>query len=354
MNWIEGTDRNQLAILPPRMEDYVGPDNPVRFLDAFVEQLDLRALGFLWPKENNQDRGRPAYQRSDLLKLYLYGYLHRVRSSRRLERECRSNLEVIWLLRELKPDFKTIADFRKDNAEVFKKVVREFNQLCQSLELFGGELLAIDGSKVKGQNSPGKNWSVSKLEKQQARLEERLAQYLKALEQADEQESPQTPGVDAAELAQKIQHLKERQVQIEQKLQTMEKLGQTQLSATDPESRSMKGAHGQVVGYNVPAAVDAKHHLLVSTSVSNSGVDQGQLAPMAKQPKRNWGSRRPTSRPTGATLSLRTSEVAKRWGWSHTWRRSTIRPVSEPDCLARNISAMTGPATVTVVRQVNN
>src|SRR3954467_6294821 len=216
MNWIEGTDRSQIRLLPPCIEDYVGPDNPVRFLDAFVSQLDLRALGFILPKENSQDRGRPAYQRGDLLKLYLYGYLRRVRSSRRLERECVCNLEVIWLLGELKPDFKTIADFRKDNAQAFKQVVRQFNKVCQSLELFGGELLAIDGTKMKGQNSPGKNWSLSKLEKQQAKLEERLAEYLKALEEADRQDQGQAPALSAAELAQKIAQLKERRGQIQE------------------------------------------------------------------------------------------------------------------------------------------
>jgi transposase len=285
MNWIEGTDRSQIRLLPPCIEDYVGPDNPVRFLDAFVSQLDLRALGFILPKENSQDRGRPAYQRGDLLKLYLYGYLRRVRSSRRLERECVCNLEVIWLLGELKPDFKTIADFRKDNAQAFKQVVRQFNKVCQSLELFGGELLAIDGTKMKGQNSPGKNWSLSKLEKQQAKLEERLAEYLKALEEADRQDQGQAPALSAAELAQKIAQLKERRGQIQEQVQAMEKLGQTQLSATDPESRSMKGAHGYVVGYNVQGAVDAKHHLLAATAVTNSGFDHGQLAPMAQAAK---------------------------------------------------------------------
>jgi transposase len=285
MNWIEGTDRSQIRLLPPCIEDYVGLDNPVRFLDAFVNQLDLRAVGFLFPKENSQDRGRPAYPRGDLLKLYLYGYLRRIRSSRRLERECACNLEVIWLLRELKPDFKTIADFRKDNVEAFKQVVRQFNKVCQGLELFGGELLAIDGTKVKGQNSPGKNWSLSKLEKQRAKLEERLAEYLKALEEADRQEQGQGPALSAAELAQKIEQLKERRDQIQEKVKTMEKLGQTQLSKTDPESRSMKGAHGYVVGYNVQGAVDAKHHLLAATAVTNSGFDHGQLAPMAAAAK---------------------------------------------------------------------
>jgi len=285
MNWIEGCERNQPFMLPPCIEDYVCPENPVRLLDVFVDQLELRTLGFVFPKQNNQDRGRPAYQPRHLLKLYLYGYLHRIRSSRRLEQECARNLELIWLLDNLKPDFKTIADFRKDNAEAFKEALKQFNKTCRELELFGGQLLAIDGTKIKGQNSPSKNWSQTKLNKQQQRLDERLEEYLKALDQADQQEPPNAGRLSTAQLQQKIQQLKDRKQQIEQKLQTMEKLGQTQLSATDPESRSMKGAKGHVVGYNLQAAVDAKHHLLVSTSLTNSCVDQGQLAAVAQAAK---------------------------------------------------------------------
>ncbi|HEV2437443.1 MAG TPA: transposase [Verrucomicrobiae bacterium] len=149
MNWIEGSDRQQTQLLPAALEDYVGPDNLVRFLDAFAATLDLRAAGFVFPKEDPQGRGRPAYHPADLLKLYLYGYLNQLRSSRRLEAECRRNLEVLWLLRQLTPDFKTIADFRKDNAVGFKAVVREFTRLCRQLDLFGGQLLAIDGTKIK-------------------------------------------------------------------------------------------------------------------------------------------------------------------------------------------------------------
>jgi transposase len=284
MNWIQGSDRHQDSMLPPRIEDYVAANNPVRFIDAFVDQLDLRALGFIFPKENLQNRGRPGYQPGDLLKLYLYGYLHLIRASRRLQRECARNLEVIWLLRELRPDFKTIADFRKDNAAAFKAVLRQFNQICRQLELFGGELLAVDGTKIKGQNSPAKNWSVTKLEKQRKRLDQHLEEYLKALDQADEQE-PMSAPLDATQLEQKIRQLKEKKQVLEAKLHTMETLGQTQLSATDPESRSMKSAQGYIVGYNVQGAVDAKHHLLASTEITNACVDQGQLVPPVQAAK---------------------------------------------------------------------
>src|ERR1051326_168140 len=285
MNWIRGHDRNETVLLPPSLEDYVAPENPVRFLDAFVNQLDLRALGFVFPKENGENRGRPGYRPEDLLKLYLYGYVHRIRSSRRLEQECARNLEVIWLMGGLKPDFKTIADFRKENAAAFKEVLRQFNKLCQKLELFGGELLAIDGTKIKGQNTPGKNWSVSKLQKQMEKLDKRLEEYLKALDQAELEEGEPSPGLSASELKDKIQQIQQRKEQAQEKLQTMEKLGQTQLSTTDPDSRSMRGAHGHIVGYNVQGAVDAKHHLLVTTLVVNTGADQGQLAPTAQAAK---------------------------------------------------------------------
>jgi len=284
MNLIAGCDRQQRLFLPECIEDYVGQDNPVRLIDAFVDSLDLQAAGFVFPKDNSQNRGRPGYHPRHLLKLYVYGYLHQIRSSRRLEAECHRNLEVIWLLEKLAPDFKTIADFRKDNAQAFKAVLRKFNQLCQRLELFGGELVAVDGTKVKGQNAPDQNWSLTKLDKRKEKLEQRLAEYLKALEQ--EEKEPIAPdGLRAGELKQKIQQIKQQQQEIEQKVQQIQALGQTQLSATDPDSRSMKGAHSHVVGYNVQGVVDAKHHLLVSTEVTNQVVDQGQLAPMVQAAK---------------------------------------------------------------------
>src|SRR6185312_4841225 len=209
MKWVEGWDREQVHWLPERVEDYVGADNPVRFLDAFVAGLDLRAAGFVFPKEDARGRGRPAYRPGDLVKLYLYGYLYQVRSSRRLEAECRRNLEVIWLLRRLEPDFKTIADFRRDNASAFKAVVRQFTRLCHELELFGGELIAIDGTKIKGQNAPGKNYSQNRLEKQLQALEGRLEEYLAALDQADQQPGPAT--VNPEQLRERIARLRERQ-----------------------------------------------------------------------------------------------------------------------------------------------
>ncbi len=285
MNLLTGADRQQAQLLPPCVEDYVGPDNPVRFLEAFVNGLDLRAAGFQFPKENPAGRGRPAYPPADLLKLYLYGYLHQVRSSRRLAAECGRNLEVIWLMRQLTPDFKTIADFRKDNAAAFQAVVREFTRLCRQLDLFGGQLLAIDGTKIKAVNARDQNWSQTKLAQQQARIEARLAEYLQALDQADAQAEAVPSALSPAQLQAKIAGLKERQAQIQARLQTLEKTGQTQLSATDPDSRGMKGAHGHLVGYNVQGSVDAKHHLLVGAEATQAVCDQGQLAAAAQAAK---------------------------------------------------------------------
>jgi transposase len=284
MNWIQGWDRKQRHLLPEEVESYVEADNPVRFLDAFVEGLDLRALGFGFPKEDEQGRGRPAYRPSDLLKLYLYGYVYQVRSSRRLESECVRNLEVIWLLGKLRPDFKTIADFRKDNAAAFKQVVREFTRLCRQLELFGGELLAVDGTRIKAQNAPGKNWSQTKLKKEVERTEKRLSEYLSALDQADEESRPRG-ALSAQQLQEKIQRLRARQTQAQEKLKALQSSQQSQLSATDVDSRSMCGAGAHVVGYNVQGVVDAKHHLLAVVEATNRVTDQGQLAPMAQAAK---------------------------------------------------------------------
>ncbi len=284
MNWIRGWDRQQPHFLPECVEDYVAPDNPVRFIDAFVETLDLRAEGFQFPEVHPQDRGRPAYHPGELLRLYLYGYCHQVRSSRLLQAQCRHNLEVIWLLRKLTPDFRTIADFRKDNATAFKQVLRQFNGLCRELDLFGGQLICIDGTKVKGQNSPGKNWSLAKLQQQAKGLETQLEQYLAALEEADAQPAEPRP-LSQAQLQEKIARLQHRQQANAQRQQQLAQAKASQFSQSDPESRSLKAAHGYVVGYNVQGAVDAKHHLLVVTEVTNAALDKHQLLPMAQAAK---------------------------------------------------------------------
>jgi transposase len=285
MNLRQGLDRQQIHLLPERLEDYVGPDNPVRFLDAFVASLNLAALGFAFPKTDPLGRGAPAYPPAALLKLYIYGYLHQVRSSRRLADEAGRNLEVLWLLQKLTPDFKTIADFRKNNAAAFTMVFRQFHQLCQQEELFGGQLLAIDGTKVKAVNAADQNWTTTKLEKQQARLEERLQEYLTALDQADRQEGPVPAAATGAQLQEKITRLRARQQQVQETLAAMQKQGVSERSVTDADSRAMRRQGRHLVGYNVQAVADAKHHLLVTTEVTNAASDQGQLAPMARKAK---------------------------------------------------------------------
>jgi transposase/ferredoxin len=283
MNWIHGWDRQQVHLLPAQVEDYVDQDNPVRFLDAFVDSQDLRAKGFKFPKDHPQDKGRPAYHPGDLLKLYLYGYVHGIRSSRKLERQCRHNLEVIWLVRGLAPDFKTIADFRKNNGSAFKSLNREFTQLCQQLDLFGRQLLAIDGTKIKAQNARDQNWSQSKLEKQLQTAQQRLEKYLKDLEEADAQEEVAPEKVKG--LQEKIQRWKAQEAKAREGLDILQKTEQSQLSATDPDSRGMKGNSGHMVGYNVQGAVDAKHHMMVVLEATNHPTDQGQLATVAHAAK---------------------------------------------------------------------
>jgi transposase len=285
MKWIIGVDRSQPQLLPACVDDYIGPDNPVRLIEAFVNNLDLAQLGFGFPKEDPAGRGRPAYAPSDLLKLYLYGYEQRIRSSRKLEAECQRNLEVMWLLRQLQPDHKTIADFRKDNPAAFKAALRHFNRLCQELELFGGELLAVDGTKVKAQNSPARNWTLGRLQKREQQLQKSIDEYVQALEQADRTEMAPVPQLTSEQLQEKLAQLRAKQSQVQEKVEELKAKNQTQVSATDPESRSMKGAHGFVVGYNVQGAVDAKHHLLVVTEVTTQGNDEGQLTPLAQAAK---------------------------------------------------------------------
>ena len=278
MSYIEGADRQQAWLLPERLEDYVGAENPVRFLDAFVESLDLIALGF--QRATPGETGRPPYRPGDLLRLYLYGYLNRLRSSRRLEREAQRNVELLWLLCQLRPDFKTIADFRKDNLQPLRAVCREFTLLCRRLELFGGELVAIDGSKLRAVNSKRRNFSERKLHATLAAIDAKIDGYLQQLDAADAVE-PNAAQPTAAQLQQKIEHLKQRRQANAVRLEQLQASGQTQVSLTDPDSRSMKVGQGTEVCYNVQTAVDAKHKLIVEHQVTNAVTDMGQLTPLA-------------------------------------------------------------------------
>ena len=280
-----GLDRAQTLLLPERLEDYVRPENPVRFLDTFVEKLDLARLGFT--KAVCAATGAPPYPPAALLKLYLYGYLHRIRSSRSLEAECHRNVELIWLTGKLAPDFKTIADFRKDNLKALKAVHRQFIVLCRQLDLFGGQLLAIDGSKFRAVNSRDNNFSAGKLKELIAHTDARLAEYLKTLDEADAAEPAVAP-LDKTALQQKIAALQDKRDWHEELLAQLDD-EQKQISVTDPDTRRMHTGNGNVVGYNAQLAVDAKHKLIAAADVTNDVTDYRQLANVAIEAKQNLG-----------------------------------------------------------------
>jgi len=284
MSYIEGVAREQAVLFPESLDEYIAEESVVRFLDAFVEALAMDELGF--ERSRPAATGRPGYDPRDLLRLYLYGYLHRVRSSRMLERECQRNVEVMWLLRKLRPDHKTIADFRRDHAGALKQTCREFTVLCRRLDLFGGELVAIDGSKFRASNAKQRSYTRAELEKLQGKAEEKIAVYLAELDRADAEEVGPGPveGLSVQELKAKIEALRTRKAEQAALLAGMEG-GQTQVSLTDAESRRMKVGSGTAVCYNVQIAVDAKHHLICAQEVTNQENDFHQLSPMAEAAK---------------------------------------------------------------------
>lgn len=282
-----GTERSQSLLLPERVEDYVGENNAVRFIDAFVDGLDLDALGFgrVKPKAT----GRPGYDPADMLKLYIYGYLNRVRSSRRLEAETHRNLEVIWLMRQLKPDFKTIADFRKANRAAFREVFRQFVRLCRELDLYGRELLAVDGTRIKAVNNKDRNFTKASLKRDLARIDERLERYLAALNEADDQDDGSSGGGSAPKLAEKIEAMKARRERLAGYRKMLEENGEDQLSLTDPDARAMERNTRVRVGYNIQIAVDAKHKLIAEQQVHNKVSDLGLLTQTADAARATLG-----------------------------------------------------------------
>jgi len=279
--FIEGADRTQVTLLPECLDDYIAEDNPVRVVDAYVEELDLQELGFEGAEP--AATGRPAYHPAVLLKIYIYGYLNRIQSSRRLEREAQRNVELMWLTERLAPDFKTIADFRRDNGPGIRNVCRRFIVLCRDLKLFSEALVAIDGSKFKAVNSRDRNFTSGKIDKRQQQIEESIQRYLDALETADRTQPPDLEA-KTERLKDKIDRLRRQMRQLDQTKEKLQTQPDGQLSLTDPDARSMT-SHGKatgVVGYNVQAAVDAKHHLIVAHEVTNVGSDRAQLSPMAQ------------------------------------------------------------------------
>jgi transposase len=284
--FIEGQDRSQTTLFPESLDDYITEDNPVRFIDAFVETLDLEGLGFL--RAIPKDTGRPPYDPADLLKLYIYGYLNGIRSSRKLERECGRNVELLWLLKKLCPDFKTIADFRRDNGPALQGVCRQFTLLCRELRLFGGRLVAIDGSKFKAVNSKQRNYSQKALERAIQEADEQIQSYLDSMDEADRQE-PDEQSPSAEELRAKIADLRRRKAQEKQKLRELKSSGQHQISLTDPDARCMSQGKGSMIGYNVQTAVDSKHKLIVAHEVTSQVTDFGHLSRVAKEAKEVLG-----------------------------------------------------------------
>ncbi len=282
--YVEGQDRTQSVLFPEQLDDWIHEDSTVRVIDVFVDELDLKKLGF--GRAEPASTGRPAYSPATLLKIYVYGYLNRVQSSRRLETEAQRNLELIWLTGRLAPDFKTIADFRRDNGEAIRRVCKEFVLLCRRMKLFVDGIVAIDGSKFKAVNNRDKNFTDRKLQARIEQLEDSIKRYLVELDRADRDATAVLPG--------RVAHLKEKIVKVKQQMQALEAIGEQmkasedgQISLTDPDARSMatSGRGTGIVGYNVQTVVDTKHHLVVAHEVTNVGHDRDQLSYMAKLAK---------------------------------------------------------------------
>jgi transposase len=277
--FVEGEDRRQSLLLPNSLDDYVTEDSPVRVVEVFVDELDLGALGFAGVQP--AATGRPAYHASTMLKIYLYGYLNRVPSSRRLEREAQRNVELIWLTGRLAPDFKTIANFRKDNGPAIRAACAQFVMLCRQLGLFTRAVVAVDGSKFKAVNNRDRNFTVAKVAKRLQQVDASIARYLAALDRADRDESD-VAEAKTGRIKEKIAGLRRQMQALREMERQVQEAPDQQVSLTDPDARSMatSGRGTGVVGYNVQTAVDAEHHLIVAHEVTNQGYDRSQLEPM--------------------------------------------------------------------------
>ena len=286
--FVEGIDRSQHSLFPAVLDDYVAEDNPVRAIEAFADGLDLGQLGFT--RVEALVTGRPGYHPATLLKIYIYGYLNRIPSSRRLERECQRNIELVWLTGQLAPDFKTIADFRKDNGKAICEVCRAFVALCRKLDLLSAASIAIDGSKFKAVNARDKNFTEAKMKRRLERIDESIARYMAQLETAD-RHGDAVPEARVARLQDKIVKLKEEIARLNAINADMMKSEDKQISLTDPDARSMttSGKDTGIVGYNVQAAVDTENHLIVAHEVTNVGTDRHQLSNMAEQARTEMG-----------------------------------------------------------------
>jgi len=288
-----GESRDQVSLLPARIDDYVGSDNPVRAIESFVCALDLARLGFRHADRGAEEAGQPPYDPADLLKLYLYGYINQVRSSRRLEREACRNLELIWLLKNLRPGYRTIANFRKENWSALKAANRSFVLLARELELVGGSTVAIDGSFFHGDASKASIFTRKRLKEQIAKLDQDIEAYRKSLEDNDAAEAKRprknrgnaTGGGRGGDIGAKVAELMAKRSRAQADLARLEESGETQLSKTDPDARLLVKSGQGIAGYNVQTVVDDKHKLIVASEVVNDSSDVGQLHAMAKAAK---------------------------------------------------------------------
>ena len=284
MAYKKGQDRRQRVLFPDCIDEYVESDAPVRLFDAFVDSLKMDELEFI--RSTPAETGTPGYDPRDLLKLYIYGYFYQVRSSRKLARECKCNVEVMWLLNKLTPDFRTISDFRKDNKKAITKVYKEFNKFCMGLKLFSKSYISIDGSKFKAVNAKDNNLTLNKLDDRIKRLDEHISIYMEELDAYDHEEGRK---LSKDELQRKLDVCKERKERYEGYRDTLEKSGESQISLTDPDSRLMKANEGFCVGYNVQTAVDAGSHMIAGFQVTDSPTDHGLITSVASEVKADYG-----------------------------------------------------------------
>ena len=283
MAYKKGEDRRQRTLFPDCIDDYVEQDSPVRLMDAFVDRLDMEKLGFL--RFVPADTGAPGYDPRDLLKLYTYGYYYEVRSSRKLARQCLINIEVMWLLGKLTPDFRTISDFRKDNKEAIEKTFKEFNRFCLSEKLFSKSFVSIDGSKFKAVNAKDRNFTLNKLDDRIARLDQNIGRYLRELDEYDAEEGRK---LSKEELEHKLEECMERKQRYEGYREQLEQTGEKQISLTDPDAKLMKANEGFCVGYNTQVAVDAESHMIAGFDVTNCPTDHGQLTKLSDEVKQDY------------------------------------------------------------------
>ena len=284
MAYKKGEDRRQRTLFPDCIDDYVGQDAPVRLIDAFIEHLDMEKLGF--QRFVPADTGAPGYDPRDLMKLYVYGYYYEVRSSRKLARQCMINIEVMWLLSKLTPDFRTIADFRKDNKEAIEKTFKEFNRFCYSEDLFSKAFVSIDGSKFKAVNAKDRNFTLNKLDDRIARLDQNIDRYMEELDAYDAEEGRK---LSREELEHKLEVCKERKELYEGYRRQLEQSGEKQISLTDPDAKLMKANEGFCVGYNPQVAVDAESHMIAGFQMTNNPTDHGQITNVAGDVKKEYG-----------------------------------------------------------------